>query len=240
MASRRAALAAVVWLALTALAGRCSAATESEYARLRFLPHQTPDVYLQFEGKWLVIADSAKGLEKAKPIKALPAAKPPEGMAEQYAFPEVDLPVSLDGVARVTAIFGISRYASTRSGRGPGQQTETGEPNFWEARVYTHRKDSGGATWRYLVLTGGDVTTSSDPESGTALPMPNMSDLTFSLAAVPSPGKLGIGLRLMAGRFPLNDVRRNDDPRLASVEVTDADGAVMASEAGDLEKFGFT
>jgi hypothetical protein len=44
----------------------------------------------------------------------------------------------------------------------------------------------------------------------------------------------------MSGRDQLRDVRRNDDPRLASVEVTDESGTVVVSETGDLEKFGFT
>jgi hypothetical protein len=240
MASRRAALTAAVWLALSALAGPVSAAVESEYTRLRFLPHQTPDVYLQFQGKWLVVADSAKGLETAKPIKALPnREQTPEGLAERFVFPETELPVSLEGVARVTAVFGITRYASGRSGRGAGRQTEADESDFWDIQAYFHRKDSEGATWRYLILTGGEIAASSDPEgNGHALPMPDINDLTFSLATVPSPDKLQIGLRVMTGRFALSDVRRNDDSRLASVQVTDADGTVVVSETGDLTKFG--
>ena len=242
MSFRQAVLFAVVWLALSALAGRCSAAVESEYARLRFLPHQTPDVYLQFQGKWLVVADSAKGLETAKPIKALPnREQTPERLAERFVFPEIELPVPLEGVARVTAVFGITRYASGRSGRGAGRQTEADESDFWDIQAYFHRKDSEGATWRYLILTGGEIAASSDPEgNGHALPMPDINDLTFSLAAVPSPDKLHIGLRVMSGRFPLNDVRRNADAQLASVQVTDASGAIVASETGNLEKFGFT
>jgi hypothetical protein len=241
--SRRATVAALISLALTALGGRCSAVTESEYARLRFLPHQTPDVYLQFEGKWLVIATSAKGLETAKPIKALPANGIPDPEGEKhYVFPESELPVSLPGIVRVTATFVIFRPTTEKVPKGSRRRNRADEaqPGLWDAEVRISRKDSVGAVWTYTVRTGGEPTRSDDADKSLLAEIPSLDSLGLAVTTKPSEGKLGIGLRLTAGKDCVYAVRRNDDSRLALVQVTDANDAAVASETGDLEKFGFT
>ena len=70
--------------------------------------------------------------------------------------------------------------------------------------------------------------------------LPTSEKLTLTVTAVPSDGKLGVGVRLMADDKEASGLSKDGKPVPVQVSVTDAKGNEVGSKTGPLSDFGFS
>jgi hypothetical protein len=185
-------------------------------------------VYLQIQGHELRAAMSIEGLQTATPVKSLTSMTAP-------LFPEFTLPLPADqlpaGVTAIKARMALQEYQVPTS-------QGTALKKFISGQVTLCRTDDQKVAWQYVANSGAEA--AADAEKAQSIGLPDLDHVKAVVLAKPANGKLGIGLRLMAGDIPLTDVFKNRRPVQAKMTVTDAAGAEKASKTGSLAAFGFS
>jgi hypothetical protein len=201
-----------------------AAAQQPVFARI--IVSEKSVVYLEIQAGELRAAMSVEGLQTATPVKMRASS------ARLIEFPEFTLPVPADqlpaGVAPIKASLSWTRFwRGTSSVAAPcisGQLTVC-------------RTDDRKAEWQYVSEVG--VEAGADAEKAPSIKLPNLDNVKADLQAVPSKGRLAIGLRIIAGDAEMT-IRKDGQPVQVTMTVADASGAVTASKVGTLADFGFS
>jgi len=217
-------LAYILFVALPAMA----AESKPAFIRISVSPEVT--LFVQFLEKEMRMATTAERLAQATPVKAV-SDKTEQGQ-RQFRFPAVALPVPAEALpAGVTKVQATFQVLDLGPGAGPRGSLVFGE-------LAQYRADKAGAEWLYMQRLGLQASATSDKA-----PEIQLADLEkVSLTVVTKADrerKLGIGLRVAAGKSELNDIRKNGQPVEAQIRVLDSAGKEVASEKGPLNKFSF-
>ncbi len=203
-------------MALTLIgAGVLNGSAKPGYVRINISDKSA--VYLEFEGGGLRAATSAEGLQTAKPVPL----RGVNNLAPQSG--EFTLPIPADQLPEgISAVKGtLARIRNNISGE-----------------LGICRTDAQKVVWQCDV---GIMSRTSD-QAGAAQPilLPSLDKLTLAVTGVPSHGKLGVGVRLMAGNNPLSGVLRDGKPVSVQLSVMDSAGKEVAARQGPLTDFGFS
>jgi hypothetical protein len=209
------AIAGIIALTLIG-AGVLAGAPKAGYVRISVSDKST--AFLQLDSAGLRAAMSIGGLRTAEPAKA-PALT--VGLA---SAPEVTLPIPTDQLpAGVTAV-------KVRLLPGPGRS--------FTGKLALCRTDGQKAVWEYEENIGG--MTGARPEEALTFSLPDLNGLKLRVTAVPSRGRVAIGLGLSAGLFALNEIRKDGKAVPVSVSVVDSAAMSLAQKRGTLTDFGFS
>lgn len=232
--------ALLVGVATAGLAGRAAAAPTSTDLGIRFLPAQQPSVFVRFRNNRMWVAATQAGLDTAQPIRAAQSENSPNGeggLYRYYGFPETALPVSLEGVSKVSATLSFMVTQALR----PGRAGATEVPSVG-GRLSIAKRDNQGVTWTYAIsasTAGGGRKAASEPLT---MDVPRIDTNTLTMEIVTKvEGRSGrIGLQVKSGENKIENVLKDGKNAPAKIEVLSKDDKVVISEAGDLQKFGFT
>jgi hypothetical protein len=174
-------------------------------------------VYLEFQGREVRAAMSAEGLTAATP------SKPRQ---------EIALPIPADQLpAGITAV---------KSGLAASQAV-TGSWGTTPAQVWGYlavcRTDDRKAEWQCILRVASPAADSAD--KAPAIQLPDLTKLTLSVAGNPAAGSLGVGIRLLADKTELFDVRKDGKSVDAQITVADASGKQAGSTKEPLAGLGF-
>ena len=230
-------------VAIGALPGLGGAEPQVIEAAVRVLPAKQPSLYLRFRNNKLWMATSQAGLEKATPIRAarVDLNRPEEVGIEyrSYDFPEINLPLSLDGIEKTRAAF----YSSREIGTGNDAPANTPEDRTRVVAVFRlSRRDSSGAAWTYTLHSTADSDTAKVPAQRLELVLPQLDPDGLKLEVVTKVEERNarIGLQVKSGDVGIDDLLKGDANAPAAIEIVNRDGRTVVSEKGDLQKFGFT
>jgi len=208
-------------------------------ARVQFLPGKQPALYLQLHTTGeLRIAGSAAGLATTKPLKATDNTKMDRGGGEftqQMGFAETPLPVSLAGVEGVKIIVGFYGNRHRRKRGSPMVDEATLAVRFGVAM-----RDRANTKWMYMFSVETPLKANLPPDSSPVIKVPDLQNLKLTIGTDLEGRKAGIGLELRAGSVVVDQVLVGTKNATCALEVLDADGEVLHSAKGDLERFGFT
>jgi hypothetical protein len=247
--SEKAAWYAVVAVVLVALvmgwAMPAGAAPKIVYARIA-VPQsggKAAVAYLSIENNKLRVAGTIEGLASAALVKAQNSHLESIGWGEfyqSYMFPEVQLPITVNGYDRATIKPTYSR--SGTKARGSEREREDWLAVYGE--LVLSRKDSKGVTWGHsLSLSssdGGRQPYSAEHPLELSVPMLSQAPLTFEITAQVEGRNARIGMQIKSGKSDLHTVLKDGKGAPVRLEVLDKDRKVVASETGDPLKFGFT
>ena len=212
-------------------------------AFVRVPPSMEPSLYLRFRNNKMWMATTKEGLEKATPIKAGSVSQDKqveEGYEYRYYnFPEVDVPVPLPGVEKVSATFYTSREIHT----GPDYPKDLPADQTRVVASFTlTRKDSSDTGWIYTLHCMGDYPTDKPPVTGVELWLPALDpdQLKMEITTKVEEKNARIGLKVKSGDADIDNILKGDTNAEATLTILNLDGKVVSSEKGDLEKFGFT
>jgi len=238
----RTAVAVCLAAGVSALLGAVSpapAATRAWNARLR-LPSATPPMlYVQVRSTGeLRLADSPEALATATPVIARDGQSEPlsEGHPQLF-FPEVALPASLPGVEKLSAVI---RFDLTRT--RPRRKGPVVDRGAIDVRVSAARRDSAGVKWAYIFSVGTPavLVAGAPPAQAPILEMPDLGRLKLTVETKVEGHKARLGLRVKAGDVALDKVLKGGQPASCTMQVLNAEGKVLHTAQGDLDKFGFT
>lgn len=248
-----------VMLALVASAAGLMAppAQAIEYGWVGVEGEEKPTLYLEFRGDELRIAPTPEGLAEAKPVKAVSMRSydlGEHGTLVSYQFPELDLPIPVEGASSVKADFRLDR-SQPRAGRANSPDAVI-QPSFFVARFRVVKKGAGDATWTYSFHEVASPGAERDLHEGHTVPFPTFGKTTLAIETKIEGREAAIGLRArtedgvqvaraagtgsLVQRVTFLQILKNGKPARASLEVSDSAGKVVHTQKGDLEKFGFT
>ncbi len=230
--------AALILLALTA-----SPLAAAEYLALRFPPAEQPAVYLKFYKTMLRVADSPAALDNAPRLEPLPEAtqaypaEPGGGRTVNYGYAKVPLSTRVAGFTELSLSPRLYRQLPGNASRGEKQRNAA-----IVVAVTFAKQDGSGVTWGYVTQGFASENISTSAGSPTIIDIQTPRDLKLTLEAKrdEKTKKIGLGVRLMQGRFVAQAARKGDAPAPVHLAVYDSTGALVHSQDGDLEKLGFT
>jgi len=244
----RLAAAAVLALALAGPAAGSAPATVWN-ARMQFPAAAPPTaaerspapsyLYLQLDTTGeLRIAGSAAGLATAKPLKARENSAQDlgsKGSSRYMRFAEASLPVSLEGVESVKTIVSFQENRHRKDRRSPMVDEAT-----LSVKLAVAKRDRANAKWTYILSVDTPLKANLPPDSSPVIKVPDLQDLKLTIGTELEGRKAGIGLEPKAGEVVVGEVLVGTKSATCTLEVLGADGKVLHSAQGDLEKFGFT
>jgi hypothetical protein len=157
--------------------------------------------------------------------------------AHRFTFPETILPVPRrhlpDGWDRVVVSL---TYVVLRDRRG---RTVHGDFGHVHGQIALCREDEAGAEWSYWCWVGTEA--GGRPDSAPALAIPKATSLSVTVtAAKPKGWSVPIGVGIMSGELMIIDIKRNGKSTPVTLRISDSSGKAVATQTGDLVKFGFT
>ena len=222
---KRLILAAAGITALMGLGAGVAAAQQAAFVRIAVSEKSV--VYVRIQGGELRAAMSAEGLQTAAPIKMRASS------TRMIQFPEFTLPVPADqlpaGAAPIKATLMWMRFWTGGSALPV--------PHFY-GQLTVCRTDDRKTQWQYVSQV--DVEAGASAEKAPSIKLPTMDNAKAVLQAVPSKGRLAIGLGISDGDATVADVRKDGQPVQVKMVVADASGAEVASKVGALSDFGFS
>jgi hypothetical protein len=230
-------------LALPALhSTEAAAARQSAYFRIKVSPDSY--VYGVIWRDQLRLAATPEALTSATPIKPAEvqtwewdAGWGRRGTNHNYTYPETTLPVPRDRLPTGCDGLAVSlNYYIERDRRGGAAHGDFGAIY---GQIALCRKDQAGTEWSYWCWTATQA--GGRPREAPAFDVPSLGNLHLEVtAAEPKGGEVGIAVHVMSGRLMLHDIRRGGGSAPISLEISDGRGELVASETGDLIKFGHT
>jgi hypothetical protein len=107
-----------------------------------------------------------------------------------------------------------------------------------EAQLGICRTDAQKAVWQCNIVTA--TSGGATPAAANPIQLPNPEKLAVSVAAVRSGGRLGIGVRLLGGRYAVDGMSKDGRPAPVQVSVTAERGKQVAAKTGPLSGFVFS
>jgi hypothetical protein len=220
---------AMAGLAALALAAAAPADGPSgqNAAYLRIAVSEKSVVYLQVQGLELRAATSVAGLQSAEPMKMRLFG----GTAAQAR--EFALPIPADQLPAGTSAVKLGLWLDRRQ---PDPKSPPGP--YFTGKLTLCRTDDQKAQWQYVTSLGSMA--GAEPEKAPSIRLPSLDDLKLTVTAVPSQGRVAVGLTVSSGSMVLSEVRKDGKPVQVSVSVMDSAGATIAQKSGTLADFGFS
>ena len=225
---RKSRSAGIAGLAALALIGAGCAGAPERPSYLRITVSQKRVVYLQFQGGELRAAMSIVALAGAKPVRSSVLNNEPPYAAE----PPVQITVTGDE-PRFEAALPVP------AGELPGGLTAVRVSVLDGVLALTLcRTDDRNVEWRCRTRWL-DYRTGLAAADAPIIEAPDAAKIALAVTGVPAPGKLGIGLNLVSGKYIMGLKRADGKGIAAQVRVADEAGREIVCKPGTLNDFGF-
>ena len=220
------AIAGIAALALAA-AARADEPSEPGAAYLRIAVSEKSFVYLQVQDLELRAAASIAGLQSAEP-KKMRVFGGAAAQAREFALPipAAQLPAGISAV-KLGLWFGVKQ---------PDPQSPPGP--YFTGKLTLCRTDAQKAQWQFVTSLGSPA--GADAEKAPSVRLPSVADFKLDVTALPSEGKVAVGVALSTGSTAAVEIRKDGKPAELSVSVADSDGKPVAKKSGPLSDFGFS